>query len=220
MNAPHIHIVRSPRRSKTIALQVRDGKIVVRAPMHTSDREIQALLHKQAAWIRQHLQQPRAAPLAETAMPAELSLLGQRYQIVADPQLSQPLWQQEQGELRIPVHFQQLADLQPWLQRLAKTLLPPRLQLWSERMQLRPRAIEVKHYRSRYGCCTHDGLIRLHWGLILAPQAEMDYVLIHELAHLQHFHHQPAFWQLVSRYCPDWRRRRAWFRLHGRNLVF
>ncbi|MFP8966572.1 M48 family metallopeptidase [Pokkaliibacter sp. CJK22405] len=211
-----VDIRRSARRKKTIALQVRDGKVRVSAPMHTPQSEIVAFLERQRGWVLRQL--ARSKPQENLLdLPDSLWVAGQEYRLIRAEVVAPEI---QEATLRVPETTQDMNSLRPWLMQQAQDYLPRRLEYWARQMGLRFRGVEVKHYRSRYGCCTREGIIKLHWGLIMAPAAALDYVLIHELSHLVHFHHQPPFWALVSQYSPQWRRMRAWFKANGQRLVF
>ncbi len=78
--------------------------------------------------------------------------------------------------------------------------------------------LSVKDTRSRWGSCTVDGQLAFSWRLIMAPPEVLNYVAAHEVAHLREMNHSPKFWALVAKCCPDWKRHRAWLRVHGAEL--
>lgn len=84
---------------------------------------------------------------------------------------------------------------------------------WSEEMRLRFSTLTLKDMRTRWGSCHHiKRSISISSRLIGYPPECLDYVLVHELAHLRHPNHQPEFWKLVEQYMPDWKRIRAMLR--------
>ena len=92
------------------------------------------------------------------------------------------------------------------------------LQQHAERLQYRPAAIALSKARTFWGVCrTHTG-IRLNWRLIGAPEWVVDYVCVHELCHLSHANHSPAFWALVNRHTPHTQAAKTWLRQHGQAL--
>lgn len=72
--------------------------------------------------------------------------------------------------------------------------------------------------RSRWGSCTAQGRLMFSWRLVMAPPPVLDYVAAHEVAHLLEMNHSPAFWAVVTRLLPDWKRARGWLRTHGAEL--
>ena len=98
------------------------------------------------------------------------------------------------------------------LRMLAEAYLPVRLNRWARVMGLNPKALTLRDARSRFGSCTADGRIMLSVRLMRYPPDAIDYVVVHELAHIVHHDHSPAFHALVAQYLPDWKRRRALLR--------
>jgi predicted metal-dependent hydrolase len=83
------------------------------------------------------------------------------------------------------------------------------------RLGLQPGRISLRDPRSRWGSCTAAGDLMFSWRLVLAPAFVLDYVVAHEVAHLQEMNHSPRFWAVVRRLCPDYERPRDWLRRHG-----
>lgn len=82
-------------------------------------------------------------------------------------------------------------------------------------MGLQPRQLFLSSAKSRWGSCTALGDIRLNWRLMQAPPQVIDYVVIHELAHLAELNHSPRFWAIVAAACPDWKTHRLWLKQNG-----
>ncbi|HPF78942.1 MAG TPA: SprT family zinc-dependent metalloprotease [Alphaproteobacteria bacterium] len=79
--------------------------------------------------------------------------------------------------------------------------------------------IEVKDTTSRWGSCSHDGKLCFSWRLIFAPEKAFDYVVAHEVAHLKHMDHSPAFWRLCEDLCEDYSKGKSWMRRHSGELI-
>ncbi len=80
-------------------------------------------------------------------------------------------------------------------------------------------SVTVRDTKSRWGSCSHDAKISLSWRLILAPYEAMDYVIAHEVAHLQHLDHSKAFWACCASLCDDYEEGKYWMRHHGQELM-
>lgn len=93
--------------------------------------------------------------------------------------------------------------------RKAKEILPGKVAYWSRRMGLYPTQIRITGAKTRFGSCSSQGHICFSWRLMQYPDEAVDYVVVHELAHLRHMNHSAAFYELVARYLPDWRARKA-----------
>lgn len=79
--------------------------------------------------------------------------------------------------------------------------------------------VRIKNQKTRWGSCSAKRNINLNLRLMMAPEAAIDYVIIHELCHLRELNHSEAFWALVESYCPDFRHWKAWFKEHGPRLI-
>ena len=161
-------LIRSDR--KTLGLQVRDGRVIVRAPRRVTQKQIDAFVREHADWIEGALSRQAAKKAAHPEPTAE-----------------------------------QRADLI----RKAKQILPQRVAYWSDRMGLYPTQIKITSAKTRFGSCGSNGHICFSWRLMQYPPEAIDYVVVHELAHLKHMTHSAAFHALVARYLPDHRQRRA-----------
>ncbi|MBX3487205.1 MAG: M48 family metallopeptidase [Candidatus Paracaedibacteraceae bacterium] len=105
------------------------------------------------------------------------------------------------------------------LEREVKKILPPVLDKITAAMNLRPKKITLRDTKSRWGSCSSEGNISLSWRLMMAPPEVMEYVVIHEFAHLVHMNHSKSFWQLVARHCPEYRRHIHWLKANGAQIM-
>ena len=105
--------------------------------------------------------------------------------------------------------------LQRWLKREAEGVLSERVQALGARMGLQPKRIYVRNLRWRWGSCWPGGSLSFNYRLIMAPPRILDYVVIHELAHLAERNHSLRFWSLVASHFPEHQAARAWLRTLG-----
>jgi predicted metal-dependent hydrolase len=206
------------RKARTrISLRIRDGEVKLAAPPGVPLAELQRILELRRDWIAQHW---RAAPVAREALPVSVSLFGEALR----PELAEgkrrsvrrdgdTLWVAGAAE---PAG--QRALLAQWLAREATLYLPARTAALARHTGLIPREVKLANAQGRWGSCTSAGVVRLNWRLVQAPVAVSDYVIVHELAHLQHMNHSAAFWALVGRHCPDWQAGRDWLKQHSAEL--
>ena len=96
--------------------------------------------------------------------------------------------------------------------KLGIHLLQLRLKDWSDKMSLFPKKVTFRKYKSQWGSCSQDGNICLNWKLIVAHPCVIDYVIIHELAHLRHHNHSKLFWNLVDKYSDRTKECRKWLK--------
>ena len=93
-----------------------------------------------------------------------------------------------------------------------RPVLEQRLAYFSEQMGVSYGRVCIRDQKTRWGSCSARGNLNFNWRLCLAPPEILDYVVVHELAHIAHKNHGPQFWALVERYLPDYRARRAMLR--------
>jgi len=99
---------------------------------------------------------------------------------------------------------EQLRDaVHAWLQARAREVFAQRLPLYARRLGREPRRWGLSSARTRWGSCGPDGSIRLNWRLVHFPLDVVDYVIAHELAHLEHLDHSPRFWATVQALLPE-----------------
>ena len=116
---------------------------------------------------------------------------------------------QQRQRARLAAHPEPDEARQAALIRRARTELPPKVARYAREMGVQPAAVTITAARTRFGSCSAKNRICFSWRLMEYPEAAVDYVVVHELAHIVHKNHGPQFWALVERYLPDWRARRA-----------
>ncbi len=108
--------------------------------------------------------------------------------------------------------------LREWYIGRAKEKLPPRVRLHARALGVDVRIIKVVDSRFRWGSCTLKNNINVNWRLIKAPMFVIDYVIVHELAHLIEANHTPRFWNIVRVQVPAMEKARGWLKEHGQLL--
>ena len=94
------------------------------------------------------------------------------------------------------------------LKQRALLVLPQRVEYFSSIMGVSPSSISINRAKTRFGSCSSKGRINFSCRLMQYPDEAIDYVIIHELAHLKHLNHSKSFWQFVERFCPDYKARK------------
>ncbi|MCY4146905.1 MAG: SprT family zinc-dependent metalloprotease [Chloroflexi bacterium] len=107
-----------------------------------------------------------------------------------------------------------------WYRSQAKAYLPQRTRQLAEAHGFAVGQLRIKNQKTRWGSCSARGNINLNLRLMMAPDAAIDYVILHELCHLRELNHSAAFWRLVAERCPDYQFWRAWLKENGRTLIF
>lgn len=108
--------------------------------------------------------------------------------------------------------------LEQWYRQQAEQYIRDRTEHWAVIMAAQPSAVSVRSYRRKWGCCNSRAELRFNWLLIMAVEEVIDYVVIHELSHLQHMNHSPQFWQRVACFCPEYKTSKCWLQQHAFQL--
>ncbi len=141
---------------------------------------------------------PRRCPIAEI----ERFVSGHAAWIARQIQRQQ---RRQQTGLARPVSPEQERELR----QLAQQVLPQRVAYYGAQMGLTPAGIRITGAQKRFGSCSGQNRLCFSWRLMLYPPEAIDYVVVHELAHIRHHDHSPAFYALIERYMPDHRQCRA-----------
>ena len=93
-----------------------------------------------------------------------------------------------------------------------------RINKFASRVGVTPKAVRVMELKNRWASCSDHGGLNFHWKCILAPINVLDYIIIHELAHLLHKKHSRHFWNEIDKILPDYRRSINWLRMNGAGM--
>lgn len=209
-------VTRDARRPRRVRIHVEpNGAVTVCAPPGASDTDISQALQRRAAWIWQHMQ-PRLAQ--RQAMPREwlsgesCRYLGRRYVLKVLVESAQ--WESVRlagGQLRVTTQHREpdrvRSLVQAWYRQRATEWLRARVALLAGSLpwvRVAP-VVCFRRMKTRWGSCSPAGRLTLNPLLVLASREEVDYVITHELCHLRHHDHSPAFYRLLGRYVPRWR---------------
>jgi len=216
-------IVRSRHRRRTIAITIeRDGRVVVRAPAKTARDTLHQFVQEKKPWISKKLLQirqertdayPRAFVSGETFF-----YLGDRYPLKITYNLrGAPPLAFIGGEFQLNERFKgnRKALFVAWYKIQAETLIRQRIDQYREVMDIPSVQIRITSAKYQWGGCSSRDRITFSWRIVLAPLLMLDYVVVHELAHLRERNHSSNFWKIVETILPDYRVRRQWLREHG-----
>ncbi len=224
------YTVRMSSRARVLHLVIRqESGLEIVAPRGTRRGQIEEALHQKAGWILKTMQRMVAIPPIKDGR--EFTYLGQlvklRLVVCEAGRRPRPPVTLTGETLLLTVTESEIdsqetlrAVLEGWYRRRATEVIPERLAAANKIFGFRYGRVTIKEQKSRWGSCSRAGNLNFNWRLLLAPLPVLDYVLIHELAHLRELNHAPVFWQLVASGCPDYKAQRRWLREHGHTLRF
>ncbi len=201
-------------RRHSIGFTIDDRGLTIAAPRWVSLAEIEAAIVEKQRWIRRKLVEWRdwrarqPLPQLRFADGGSLQFLGAPVILRLRADIDRTGVDAGSAELHVALPPQagetQVRDaVQAWLRTEARRVLGHRLQLLAARQTAQPRSWSLSSARSQWGACSHDGHIRLNWRLVHFSLPVIDYVVAHELAHLQEMNHGPRFWATVGRLLPE-----------------
>ncbi|MFB7140940.1 M48 family metallopeptidase [Gottfriedia sp. NPDC056225] len=220
------------RKDITIAVDWGDGVSVV-VPQETDQIHIDSALHKKARWILNKLADFREIKMLsshhEFISGEKFAYLGRQYRlkVAKDESVSEASLMFRNGRFFavVPTSFddstrqEHLFDLfRKWYITHGLTKIQKRIKLYSSRMGCYSSKIVVKEQQSRWGSCTKNKTININWKILMAPMRIVDYVVVHELAHIEYPDHSNAFWRKVESILPDYEERKEWLRVNGPTL--
>ncbi len=204
-------------RARRVRLRIeRDGALVVSAPAWVRRGEIDRFVKAQKAWIAQVRtrlagQRQSRDPATSGLRPACLDLpaIGEHWTVIYGPHEASSVDRRSAEQaLHLPeaeADEEIARRLQAWLKQRARASLTPWVEALSAQHGLNPGGLSFRNQKTRWGSCSSRGNISLNARLLLCSPEACRYVLIHELVHLEHPNHSPAFWRRVGELCPDYR---------------
>jgi predicted metal-dependent hydrolase len=183
------------------------------------------LLKENAAWVTEKTRQYDAyreeIPERHFEKGAVFPYLGEDHEIVIEKRSSSSI---ETGKFRLAKHHVEEKSIKRALETLyrrkAGETFEERADHFAAEMSVEYEQMEIRRQRTRWGSCSTTGTLGLNWRLMMAPMEIIDYIVIHELAHLRVSDHTDSFWNLVAEYDPDYEDHARWLEENSVKLIF
>ena len=219
---PAYTVKRSNRKTLSIYIE-RDGSVSVLAPTKNTDSEIEDIITQKSYKIYKHLAEREelnaTRAYREIANGESFLYLGRNYrlQLVNDQDVPLKL---KDG------YFYLLKSLQDEAQEIFKafykekayTRITSRVNFYKSQMAVTPGVIRIMELQNRWASCSRKGDLNFHWKCLMAPLTVLDYIIVHEMAHLIHDNHSESFWNVVDKILPDYRERKSWLKFNGAGM--
>ena len=217
---------RSDRKTASIYIE-RNGEVSLLVPNGLDDQQVEGLIEGKLRWIYKGLAEWK--DLNATQVHREFvngqgfPYLGRSYRLKIVPG-DQTLVSLDDDYFLLKLNDQSKPDIpslfKSFYRRKGLELIPDRMSPYATAMNVSPKSIRVQELQNRWGSCTPNGDIVFHWKSLMAPLTILDYVIVHELAHLIHKNHTAEFWKEIEKALPDYRERKQWLRENGASLSF
>ena len=206
---------RSPRARRVRVSVDGAGEVSVTLPRRMPLRAADEAVRELAPWIerRRRALERAAAEVART--PGTVPYLGGELRLV--PQPGRTRAHRRGDDLLVPARDDEAVER--WYRRAARAEIGPRLDAATARAGVEYTRLTIRGQRTRWASCSATGAMSFNWRLLLAPEAVLDYVVEHEVCHLEVMDHSPRFWRLLESRVPDWRDHARWLSRYGSTLV-
>ena len=229
-----VRFIRTAQRKRTIALQIApDGGIAIRAPLRTPLARMEEVVRSKSAWIDARLsgrlgEIPYPSPPKEFVAGESYFHLGRQHRLQITIAQKSDRVALDGDFLRVTVSTRRKLTrddirerLKTWFAKQAKEFLPARAVRWCEKLGTKDLVrVLVTDQTRRWASCGRGAVLRFNWRLMGAPVSLIDYVIVHELCHLRHPDHSPAFWRELRRVMPDYPQREQQLFALGTSLGF
>jgi predicted metal-dependent hydrolase len=224
---------RKDKKDVSLSVCLAEGVKVI-APEGMDLSKLDRILHKKAPWLLK--KQYELEEVADSPSPKEFvsgekfAYLGRHYRLKVQKveNLKKPLLAFKQGRFyaEIPLNLSDevkrselIILFKEWYITQGSKKVEERLKIYCPKMELEPLKVVFKEQQKRWGTCTPEGTVYLNWRILMAPMAVVDYVLVHELAHLRYPDHSTNYWRFVRSILPDYEQRKEWLRINGPSLT-
>lgn len=232
---PFQYQIRRSERAIKARIIVAPGKIEVVAPRHVSEHKLHQFVLSQQQWITNALKKLESKKSQYNRLSPEsyhhgvnIPYLGASYPLVVRSSKLKKVKIELADEFiasvpeyllnESPSHAIRQA-LTVWMKKQLKLQVELIVQRHAPSKNLFPRSISIKNQKTRWGSCGIHNDININWLLILAPLPVLEYVVVHELCHIQFRNHSHHFWALVAHHLPDYQNQRYWLKQFGSGLM-
>jgi predicted metal-dependent hydrolase len=217
-------IKRSEKRRKLTITVERDRSVVVHAPKNTSDEKIEQVVESKRQWIYEKIGHPQKyqdlphAPGKEIVSGESALYLGRQYRIeIVKSNTSEIHFDQRffVPDLPKPIRAEAMRE---WYIAKANEKIVSRVKQHARLLGVDVALVKIVDNRYRWGSCTLNDNVNFNWRLIKAPMFVIDYIIVHELAHLIETNHTPRFWNIVRAQAPTMDKAKVWLKENGQIL--
>jgi predicted metal-dependent hydrolase len=209
--------VRRSDRARRVRVTVDQRGVEVVLPRRAPEREAVAAIMELRPWIERRVAELERARATIAARGDSVPYLGAVLRLV--PQRGRTRAHRRGGELLVPEGAAQGPAIERFYRRAAHAEVGSRLDRACAQVGTRYSRLQIRGQRTRWASCSRSGAMSFNWRLLLGPEPVLDYVVWHEVCHLEVLDHSPRFWALLAERCPDYREHVRWLRRHGATLV-
>ncbi len=204
------------RRVRVTVDAVRGVEVVL--PRRAPEREAAAAIRELRPWIERRVAELAGARATVAARGETVPYLGRTLALVSDlPGRTRVI--RRDDALLVPAGEARGPALERWYRRAARAEIEPRLDRACALAGTAYSGLTIRGQRTRWASCSRGGAMSFNWRLLLAPEPVLDYVVWHEVCHLEVMDHSARFWRLLASRSPGYREQVRWLRVNGATLA-
>ena len=213
------------KRCKWLRMSVNENGLSVTAPLRMAEGQIETHLMEKQQWIEKQLEFYKNSPRQwkELESGDKVKFLGEDCLVlVANSTSTRSTASLTSGvvNLKLGEGHDAKRVLKKWFVAQARKVIEERVDVYREKFGVSIPRISIKSQRTRWGSCSSRGNLNFNWKLAMAPVSVIDYLVVHELAHLNNFNHRQSFWNTVEMHCPGYKEKEKWLKDNGHLLNF
>ena len=209
-------LVREVARARRITIRVTHEGVVVTKPRRVPKYEVEEFVKASEEWILERLAE-HEKKVVET-LNDRVPYLGEDRAIRRASVPPVRLAADEFWAVGESVE-ERMANVVGWMRRRAKPVIREAVARLSAEMGLVVRRVSIRDQRSRWGSCSSEGSLSINWRLIMTPPTVLEYIVVHEIAHIEEHNHSARFWSIVETQCPDYRESEVWLDDNSERLM-
>lgn len=217
------YFIRKSKRAKHLLLHIDCNaalEVVVPFRRKITLKQIEKFLLEKRCWILRNLQKAEEIARKASRRRNFLLFLGREVPIeIIESKRKRATAIPRTGKLivKIPIGRKELVAkaIQRFYKKHASKIITHLAEKKAREMNVSFSHISVRSQKTLWGSCSPRKVLSFNWRLIAAPQVVVEYIIVHELAHLKHRNHSKAFWRTVQKYCPEYKKHERWLRKNG-----
>ena len=219
----NVKVIKTHKRLKTITLRVKGGVLEVLCPIFTPNFFIKKVLKSKETWIKSKINNYSSNyEITDQITQGFVKFKNTKLKIYFENGMKKKITY-EKGILKFTSNFKNIEEKKKlvgeWLRKESEIYLRQRIKTISLKVGIKFKSLKIKSYTGRWGSCDSFGVICLNWKLIMLPTDVIDYVIIHELAHIIVPNHSKIFWNLVQEKDSQYLKKKNWLKENGAPLI-
>lgn len=213
-------VIRSKVKNIRISVN-RDGEVKFVIPMRYPIKELEKIVEQKKSWIEKKIKHFESLKAGFYLNDNEILYLGRKYTFILTDELkNRHIINEEKREIYTGIDLSDERTRNRWLTYEARRVIAERVNIINKGGRFKYSSIFIRNQKTKWGNCSGKRNISFNWRIIKAPVDVIDYLIIHELIHLEEMNHSKVFWEKVSQIYPDYKEANKWLKKNGTGLFY